>query len=404
MQMAISAGSFPVISGNNEGAYYIWANSQDTSGLTLYYDYASRQLVHLSNQVLPTNDEENPGWIADIFGGAVPIAANGKYYVLKYGKAPMPTVQYEGSPSILLEMEPNAANRRSLTLPNGALFQSYSGIAADGADLYLLVTSFDSSTFQTTEVSLCRADFNQSKWETLCTFDTQEKDVTIIGVYPEGLILQRSFFPVEYNDADIGEQIEHLSYEIQLYSVAGGSLYDMDFCWDQGDLSFVLDGSVVYFVRSGETALRAYDLLEQTETVLTENILESTGAAQTGSVFLMGEMHDGRFRFSVTQNDTSTYYSYSVSDGMVLPMNLSYSYMGAEMPVLIVSESEQYFLVNYGMKSLQRAAYGTDGTFYTMQADEQRYALIEKSDYWNSIPNYLEFDDSLLEELAASGR
>ena len=100
--------------------------------MTLYYDYASRQLIHLSNQVLPTNDEENPGWIADIFGGAAPIAVNGKFYVLKYGKAPLPKIQYEGSPSILLEMEPNAANRKSLTLPSGMLFKSYSGIAADG--------------------------------------------------------------------------------------------------------------------------------------------------------------------------------------------------------------------------------------------------------------------------------
>ena len=33
----------------------------------------------LSNQVLPTNDEENPGWIADIFGGAAPIAVNGNF-------------------------------------------------------------------------------------------------------------------------------------------------------------------------------------------------------------------------------------------------------------------------------------------------------------------------------------
>lgn len=132
MQMAMPAGSLPMIAGNNEGAYYIWANGQDPSGLTLYYDYASRQLIHLSNQVLPTNDEENPGWIADIFGGAAPIAVNGKFYVLKYGKAPLPKIQYEGSPSILLEMEPNAANRKRLTLPSGMLFKSYSGIAADG--------------------------------------------------------------------------------------------------------------------------------------------------------------------------------------------------------------------------------------------------------------------------------
>lgn len=53
---------------------------------------------------------------------------------------------------------------------------------------------------------------------------------------------------------------------------------------------------------------------------------------------------------------------------------------------------------------MQRTAYGTDGSFYTMESNEPQYALIEKADYWNSISNYLAFDDSLLEELAASGR
>ena len=72
MQMAMPAGSLPMIAGNNEGAYYIWANGQDPSGLTLYYDYASRQLIHLSNQVLPTNDEEIPDGL-QIFLAAQPL-------------------------------------------------------------------------------------------------------------------------------------------------------------------------------------------------------------------------------------------------------------------------------------------------------------------------------------------
>lgn len=403
MQMAMPAGSLPMIAGNNEGAYYIWANGQDPSGLTLYYDYASRQLIHLSNQVLPTNDEENPGWIADIFGGAAPIAVNGKFYVLKYGKAPLPKIQYEGSPSILLEMEPNAANRKRLTLPSGILFKSYSGIAADGTDLYLLLAAFDSSTLQITEASLCRTDFDEGKINTLYDFDIQKKDVAIIGVYPQGLILQRSSFPSEYSNADITEQIEHLSYQIQLYSVVDNSLFDTDFCWDQGDLSFVLDGSTVYFVRSGETTLRKYDLLNATETVVTENILQGTDCAQADSVILTGEVYDEHFQFVVEGQETGTYYSYAISDGTVLPLKLFYPYMGAELPVTFVSESEEYFLVNNGMKTLQRAASGTDGTFYTMDSNERQYALIKKDDYWNSLPHYLEFNDSLLEELAASG-
>lgn len=401
MQMAMAAGSLPTIAGNDEGAYYIWANGQDSSGLTLYYDYASRQLIHLSNQVIPTNDEENPGWISDIFGGAAPLAVNGKFYVLKYGKAPLPKIQYEGSPSILMEMEPNAANRKTLTLPRGFLFKSGSGIAADGTDLYLLLVSFDSSTLQATTASLCCTDFEAGKINPLYEFDIQEKDAAIIGVFSDGLILQRSSSPAEGQNTD---SIEQLSYEIQLYSVLDHSLSDTGFSWEQSELSFALDGNTVYFIRSGETALRAYDLLNGTQKVITENILEGTDSAQANRIILTGEVHDGHLQFVVTEQDASKYYSYAISDGTVLPLKLFYSYMGAELQVRIVSESKEYFLVNNGMKTLQRTAYGTDGSFYTMESNEPQYALIEKADYWNSISNYLAFDDSLLEELAASGR
>ena len=121
MEMALSgAGIFGTeISGDQNGAYFILPNTEDYSGRLLYYDYAIRQLIYLSDQMVVTNDEENPGWLEDIFGGAVPLAVNGKLYVVKYGKSPIPNINYEGSPSFLLQMEPNAASRKKLTVPQG---------------------------------------------------------------------------------------------------------------------------------------------------------------------------------------------------------------------------------------------------------------------------------------------
>ena len=117
MTMALpSTGIFSTeISGNQDGAYYILPNTNDYSAQLLYYDYATLQVIYLSDQVVVTNNDENPGWIEDIFGGAVPLAVNEKLYIIKYGKSPIPNINYDGSPTFLLQMEPNAANRIKLS-------------------------------------------------------------------------------------------------------------------------------------------------------------------------------------------------------------------------------------------------------------------------------------------------
>ena len=111
MTMALpSTGIFSTeISGNQDGAYYILPNTNDYSAQLLYYDYATLQVIYLSDQVVVTNNDENPGWIEDIFGGAVPLAVNEKLYIIKYGKSPIPNINYDGSPTFVLQMEPNAA-------------------------------------------------------------------------------------------------------------------------------------------------------------------------------------------------------------------------------------------------------------------------------------------------------
>lgn len=169
MEMALpSMGAFSgEIASNENGAYAILSGTEDWSGRLIYYDYATRQLIWLSDQMVVTNDEENPGWLEDTFGGAAPMAANGQLYEVKYGKAPVPGIGYEGSPSYLLRMEPNAANRQKLTVPQGKLLYTGSGIAADGEELYLILADYDAQKMEQTGFSLCQTDFANGRYETL---------------------------------------------------------------------------------------------------------------------------------------------------------------------------------------------------------------------------------------------
>ena len=358
-------------------------------------------MIYLSDQMVVTNDEENPGWLEDIFGGAVPLAVNGKLYVVKYGKSPIPNINYEGAPSFLLQMEPNAASRKKLTVPQGCLLSYNTGIAADGQNLYLLLLDYDANAMQITNTALCRTNFDENKLERLCQLG-KEREGNIIGVYPEGLVLQRSWISSEYAGDDLQDQLPHLQYELQLYSLRENRLTDTGFAWTQGELSFTARQGIVYFVKSGGACLYAHNLQNGKEWIVTDNIFGEAQPTPAASVMLMGEIRDNHIMFSSSTGEHTRYYSYNLTTQETLPLSLSFTHEGGEIPVFIQDETDQYFLVNGGMMNITRSATGLDGSLYTVDSSMTEYMLIKKEDYWNSVPNYIPFDDTLFQSVDLS--
>ena len=109
---------------------------------------------------------------------------------------------------------------------------------------------------------------------------------------------------------------------------------------------------------------------------------------------LVGEIHDNNIVFS---NLNEQYFCYNLSTKKTMPLLLSYEYDGGTIPVSIMAENEQYFLVNTGIVTLPRSATGTDGSIYNIDYPITDYKLIKKEDYWNSVPNYLSFDITQLQ-------
>lgn len=401
MQLVFSGmGNFDSsLSGNEAGAYSLLSSPEDFSARLIYYDYATRQLIWLSDQMVVTNDEENPGWIEDTFGGAYPIAANGKLYVVKYGKSPVPAIGYGGSPSFLLQMEPNAANCKKLTVPQGSLLYHNTGIAADGDDLYLLLEDYDAAAMQITDISLCRADFAGNRFERLASFGA-EKTTAIVGVYADGLVLQRSWLPAEAADSGRQEQLSYQQYTLELYSLSRNEVIGTGFSWRQGELAgakpLVFGPGTVYYLKAGETRLYGRNLQTGEETVLAEDLLKDIPTHGDTGVGLTLKLFDDHLFFYVSDEDGARTYSYSLATREVLPCSLTYEQEGDEIPVLICAESEEYFMVDAGIVGLQLPAAGTDGTFYVLDSYIPRYALMKKEDYWNSVPDYIFFDDALL--------
>ena len=54
------------------------------------------------------------------------------------------------------------------------------------------------------------------------------------------------------------------------------------------------------------------------------------------------------------------------------------------------------------MMNITRSATGLDGSLYTVDSSMTEYMLIKKEDYWNSVPNYIPFDDTLFQSVDLS--
>ena len=290
-------------------------------------------------------------------------------------------------------MEPNAANRTKLSVPQGSLLPYSSGIAADGSNLYLLLLDYDSQKMQITNTALCCTDFNKNKMNRLCSLGNQ-KDWSIIGTYSEGLILQCSWLSSEHSSQDPDDQLSNLHYELQLYSLHDNCLIDTNFTWKQGELSLVINQDTIYYVKKGDLRLYAHSLQTGKDLVVSDNLYGSDSSDSSGSVMLVGEIHDNNIVFS---NLNEQYFCYNLSTKKTMPLLLSYEYDGGTIPVSIMAENEQYFLVNTGIVTLPRSATGTDGSIYNIDYPITDYKLIKKEDYWNSVPNYLSFDITQLQ-------
>lgn len=206
--------------------------------------------------------------------------------------------------------------------------------------------------------------------------------------------MQCSWLSSEHSSQDSDDQLSNLHYELQLYSLHDNCLIDTNFTWKQGELSLVINQDTIYYVKKGDLRLYAHSLQTGKDLVVSDNLYGSDSSDSSGSVMLVGEIHDNNIVFS---NLNEQYFCYNLATKKTMPLLLSYEYDGGTIPVSIMAENEQYFLVNTGIVTLSRSATGTDGSIYNIDYPITDYKLIKKEDYWNSVPNYLSFDITQLQ-------
>ncbi len=367
-------------SGNEQGTYYVDNTGKDFSGYLLYMDYASLQTVYLSPQLDVTFDEQNPGWIDYLGGGAFPIATDDALYVYLCGLPGTGSATYEEHPARLLKMQPNGADRQEIVFSGNYDVQLGSAVATDGDELYFLATRFKPQTGVIEATVLLKSDFRAGQMVEVCELGSGT-DVLIVGACDEGMILQK---------IDDGSTC---SFSVL---TAAGEEKSVPLTWTAGESSrIVYDGKLV-MCDAATGVLTAYDFASGQ----TSELLDLSGRLDPSSeaVYILTDEHDAHIVVGVFEiieiGETGHIGAelkrlcVDLETGEVKDFTLTGELFGEVQYIPIYCETEDDYLVAYTSHRADVIAYAPGGSEYIDNIPVADFALIDKDDYWNSVPNY----------------
>lgn len=372
------------IASAQDGAYSLRFNT-DGSANILYYDYSSTQLIYLSNQTTPTKDETNPGWLENTLGGAYILCDDEHLYILKVEMLPKLSIDYQGDPAYIMRTGLTGQDKVKVVLPNYYALVPGSAVISDGSSLYIIVYRFDLEDMGKSWPVLCRVDFSKKSVEELYTFPA-EAEYNLRGGFADNLLIESAAF---------SENANRVAHELLTYSVSKDDISKAVVAWTNDEKSRVYDNKGMYYIDTGSFELHYVDAITGQNSVICENISTPLGESTSGySAYIADEIYDNHLILRFNGNGQIRYFSYDLITGEMLPIDLYYEEDNGQTKRLaaILGENDKYFLVIYGSKAVKSQTV-IEGK--SVQFDEYvvLYKLIEKQAYWQSKPDFLEFED-----------
>lgn len=318
-------------------------------------------------------DNDNPV-IDDIRGGAAPLSANGNLIIIKNGQTPIPSSDWEGTPSIIYMEESEGKFKPLITLKNNELF-SMGMEACDTQDnLYSIVQVFDTETYSSLKESyLMRINIHSGETTVLKNWEGFAI-INIIGIYPEGLVIQK----MDYGSSLTGGPAE---MSLELYSVLSNTGEDIDLSWKEGEYSTALDDQGHVYYCNGK-ALNMYDLASGEKVAVDQDI--SLGE-EIDSILLLGEVIDTHIPYYiVTTSGNEILCSYDLTTGECSQNQKTYIFDGEDVrPMTIWGTYEDKYVVLSGARFIPETYSDKDGS-YSIDRGYDTYSLISQNEYWNS--------------------
>lgn len=390
LRMATDSSGFQFVAGNDHAGYYL-LDMDNHTGQVICLDYESLQQTYWTNQLAPSFDENDPGWIGDTYGGARTIASGDNLYVFKYGKTPLKNVNPTGSPAQIHLMNYNGMSRKTISFDPNCPPLTRSGMATDNKELYLLTCRYDENgRKQTYEV--CKTDFEAEKINVLATLDAMQNDTRLVGVYHDGLILQQHYIAAEGTKLPSEDQVEYYKYQLILFSLLDNTFHPINFSWVEGELTCVYGDGLIYYIPAEENKLICYDVTS--EKIISSIDLTVDGSSISSRIYLSGEDYgDHLTGYILNDNNESQLIGIDKKSGEAKSINLTFEYNMGTVPMSIVCQTETQFLINSNIKETTSTITMPDGSPHTIYIPVFYYSLIDKNDYWASNPKLLNFED-----------
>ena len=371
----------PLSSGDSNVLYGILPSPGGYADI-LVYDCESRVIDYLGGE------SKKPASIVNsIEGGVSLINVNDYLVTFKMGTHP-DYLSKEGTSSIITIRQIDAAMQSTITLPMYDEIQIDTRIATDGNNLYFILLHFDEETTLLESQQLCKLDIEEAKIIPLMTL-SDNGVFTLNGCCENGIILDCLTVNPNYINASKIDQLNNIDHTLSVYSPIDNVINEF-YKYNNQDGIVVFDDLGLFFKHKGDSVL--YSISSENGTLSPFYDLSAIND-QYETCFVRNITWDHHIIVGFTDSlGINEYYGLDIIT--LSPSSLS-SFIDSETNTLLslVSESKDYFLIHTGDLDYYETYLGLDGKEWIASRLEPKYSLIPKQDFWNNIPNLIDFLD-----------
>ena len=380
--------------GTAAGAYRLVYRADGSSNIT-YIDYATRSEIYLCNRPNCTHDNEScTSWLP-MDGISKDVFVAGDHLVILYHGSASAVDEFGPASMPHIDIANLDGSQRKTLITLDAACEMNLPILSDGNSLVFLTTVVQQTGNVVSSANqLVRIPFDEGKLQVLYDFsaDTPQGDDLIdcpwflYGATDNGFIVKNIAVsvPVKPGQTGIVQEVQqHNIYKLQAQN--GKLAMEEVFSYPGGAYGEYLYHNNLYQLTLDDTNVRLSRL--DLTTGKKEDIADHLSVGDNDMISFTG-VYGGKLVLSSWHDNAPVRVMVDLDTHEVKPCTLTYQEGEQERPVWIFAESKDAYLVVFRCEFYTEAVKGKLGDVRNVQRVRDIYGLIDKQDYWNSVPNY----------------
>ena len=192
--------------------------------------------------------------------------------------------------------------------------------------------------------------------------------------------------------ADVVNAYKQQIHEVSLLSQDG---QQQTICkWKQDERSETFDNGTMYYWDNQRQGIYQWDFENNSEKCIYSGAVKGSNGVTYTDLTLLSDTYDNHILVTAPNpNNTndSIRMAYDLQTNKFNELTLSAN----ERDVEILAEGAQVFLVQIGLKEYPVTDYAPNGQEIITDMILPDIRLMEKSDYWNNLPNYIPIEENV---------